>query len=149
MPLAPKAPPPAPGPRGIADCGSLRGLFERAAVLTELDRQLRQHLPPTLAGQIRLGNVHGGRLVFVASSAAWASRLRLEQAAILRLARTLGVDARTLTIKVAPLPPPPPEAAAGPSLSPAAARHLRAAAAGITDPELRERFLALASLGGC
>ena len=134
------------GPQSLADCSSLGDLFTKAAALEKLDQQLRQRLLPTLAEQVRLGGVHGERIVFVASSAAWASRLRMEQAAILRLARTLGVSARTLTIKIAPLPAPPPEPTARLALSPAAARHLRAAANSLPDPELRARFMALASL---
>ncbi|EQD42109.1 hypothetical protein B2A_10485 [mine drainage metagenome] len=134
------------GPQSLADCSSLGDLFTKAAALEKLDQQLRQRLLPTLAEQVRLGGVHGERIVFVASSAAWASRLRMEQAAILRLARTLGLSARTLTIKIAPLPAPPPEPTARLALSPAAARHLRAAANSLPDPELRARFLALASL---
>lgn len=134
------------GPQSVADCSSLGDLFTKAAALEKLDQQLRQRLLPTLAGQVRLGGVHGERIVFVASSAAWASRLRMEQAAILRLARTLGVSARILIVKVAPLPASPPEPTARLALSPTAARHLRAAANSLSDPELRARFLALASL---
>ncbi len=118
----------------------------RAGALTDLDHALRGRLPPTLAEQVRLGNVRDGRIVFVASSAAWAARLRMEQATLLRLARTLGVDARGVTIRIAPLPAAPPEPAAGPALSAAAARHLRAAAAASRDPQLRAQLLAMASL---
>jgi hypothetical protein len=135
------------GPQSVADCSSLGDLFTKAAALEKLDQQLRQRLLPTLAEQVRLGGVHGERIIFVASSAAWASRLRMEQAAILRLARTLGVSARILIVKVAPLPTPPPEQpTARLVLSPAAARHLRAAANSLADLDLRARFLALASL---
>ena len=137
------------GPRNITDCGSLGALLDRSKILQDLDRQLRQRLPPTLAEQVRLGNVRGERIVFVASSAAWASRLRMEQTTILRLARTLGVPARMLTIKVVPLTAPPPqEPAAAAALSATAAHHLRVAAGALSDPELREQFLALASLAG-
>ncbi len=136
------------GPRNITDCGNLGALLDRSKILQDLDRQLRQRLPPTLAEQVHLGNVRGERIVFVASSAAWASRLRMEQTTILRLARTLGVPARMLTIKVVPLTAPPQEPTAGATLSATAARHLRAAAGALSDPELREQFLALASLAG-
>ena len=136
------------GPRNITDCDSLGALLDRSRILQDLDRQLRQRLPPTLAEQVRLGNVRGERIVFVASSAAWASRLRMEQTTILRLARTLGVPARLLTIKVVPLTAPPQEPTAAAALSAVAAQHLRAAAGALSDPELREQFLALASLAG-
>ena len=136
------------GPRNITDCGNLGALLDRSKILQDLDRQLRQRLPPTLAEQVHLGNVRGERIVFVASSAAWASRLRMEQTTILRLARTLGVPARLLTIKVVPLTAPPQEPTAAAALSAVAAQHLRAAAGALSDPELREQFLALASLAG-
>ncbi|WP_081129813.1 DciA family protein [Metallibacterium scheffleri] len=146
MQLPPQQSRRARGPQSVADCGGLGGLFTKAAALETLDQQLRQRLLPTLAEQVRLGGVHGERIVFVASSAAWASRLRMEQAAILRLARILGLSARVLIVKVAPLPARPPEPAKRLVLSRAAAHHLRAAASSLADPELRARFLALAAL---
>ncbi len=142
----PSSPHPRHGPRNLADSSSLGSLFDRTRILADLDQQLRRHLSPTLAEHVRLGNVRGDRIVFLASSAAWASRLRMEQATVLRLARALGVQARALVVKIAPPPAVPEPTPPGRVLSAAAASHLRAAAQVQTDPELRKQLLALASL---
>ncbi|MEO8779996.1 MAG: DUF721 domain-containing protein [Rhodanobacter sp.] len=133
-------------PKPLADCGSFASLADRAGKLDALDRALRQTLPSPLREQVRFANLRHDRLVFLASSPAWASRLRLMQAQILASAHAIGTGASSVTVKVAPQPP----AATLPNhtkpLSPAAATHLKAAAAASTDPEWRELFLQLASL---
>ncbi len=142
--------PPAPrarhGPRSLVDCSSLQSLFDRTRILADLDQQLRRYLSPTLAEHVRLGNVRGDRIVFLASSAAWASRLRLEQTTVLRLARAHGIQARALIVKIVPPAAEPEPIPPARVLSAAAAAHLKAAAQGQTDPELRKQLLALASL---
>ncbi|MDE1898264.1 MAG: DUF721 domain-containing protein [Xanthomonadaceae bacterium] len=114
--------------------------------LDQLDRQLRRMLPGVLGDQVRLASVQPDRIVFLAISAAWASRLRLEQARILEAARILGAVATAITVKVAPLPPAPRLPAERKPLSPATARHLRATAQSLPDPDTRNLLLALASL---
>jgi hypothetical protein len=111
-----------------------------------LDRALRQTLPSPLREQVRFANFRGDRLVFLASSPAWASRLRLQQAQILAAARAIGANAGSVTVKVAPLPPPDPQPEQLKPLSAAAALHLKAAAKSIPDPELKALFLELASV---
>lgn len=115
-------------------------------MLEALDRALRQTLPSPLREQVRFANLRNDRLVFLASSPAWASRLRLMQTQILATASAIGTHASSVTVKVAPQPPveTPPDRSK--PLSPAAAAHLRAAAASLTDPELRALYLELASL---
>ncbi|HEX7342488.1 MAG TPA: DciA family protein [Rhodanobacteraceae bacterium] len=113
----------------------------------QLDQHLRQALPAAWRDQIRLADIKDGRLVFLAPSSAWASRLRLAQTQILAAARAGGVPARSLSVKVVPpvaatVPEPPPLV----PLSSATANHLRAAAHSLSDPELRDLFLALASV---
>ncbi|MDE2247379.1 MAG: DUF721 domain-containing protein [Pseudomonadota bacterium] len=134
------------GPRPLADCGSFATLAGKASVLEALDRALRQTLPSPLREQVRFANLRNDRLVFLASSPGWASRLRLMQTQILATARAIGTSASSVTVKVSPQPP----AAVAPDrskpLSPAAAAHLRAAAASFTDPEWRAMLLQLASL---
>uniref|UniRef100_A0A0S6YZX7 DUF721 domain-containing protein n=2 Tax=Mizugakiibacter sediminis TaxID=1475481 RepID=A0A0S6YZX7_9GAMM len=134
-----------PGPVPVGECMSVAALVERARELDRMDQRLRQTLPAPLRDQVRFADVRNGRVVFLASSSAWASKLRLAQAQILSAARTLGVRAESVTVKVAPLPSVPPEPAERKPLSPAAARHLQAAAKSLTDPELRALFLELAS----
>jgi hypothetical protein len=121
-------------------------LARKAHRLDMLDRALRQPLAAPLRDQVRFADVRGQRLVFLATSPAWASRLRMLQGQILAAARAIGVEAGGILVKVAPLPPPSPEPERGKPLSAASGAHLRAAAAGIADGELKALFLALAQV---
>ena len=134
------------GPRALADCGSFATLARKADALEALDRALRQTLPSPLREQVRFANLRNDRLVFLASSPAWASRLRLMQTHILATAHAIGTSASSVTVKVAPQPPVATAPDRSKPLSLAAAAHLRAAAASFTDPEMRVLFLELASL---
>ncbi|MEO6926685.1 MAG: DUF721 domain-containing protein [Rhodanobacter sp.] len=134
------------GPKSLVDCGSFATLAQKAGALEALDRALRQTLPSPLREQVRFANLRHDRLVFLASSPAWASRLRLMQAQILASARAIGTCASSVTVKVAPQPPAATVPVQSKPLSPAAATQLRAAAASSTDPEWRVLFLKLASL---
>lgn len=134
------------GPQALGACGSFATLAGRAAAMDALDRALRQTLPQPLREQVRFANLRGGRLLFLAATPAWATRLRLLQAQILAAARSLDIRAETLAVKVSPLPRIEPEPERTRELSPAAAAHLRAAAAAATDPEWQEMFGKLAAL---
>jgi len=134
------------GPKSVTEFGPIAALAKRAGELEALDRALRQTLPSPLREQVRFANLRDGRLVFLAPTPAWASRLRLSQAQILSTAHALGVHANAVTVKVAPLPPAQTEPDRTKPLSAAAANHLKAAAATTSDLELRELFLALASV---
>ena len=134
------------GPKSLADCSSFATLARKAGALEALDRALRQTLPSPLREQVRFANLRNDRLVFLASSPAWASRLRLMQTQILATARAIGTCASSVTVKVAPQPPVATAPDRSKPLSLAAATHLRAAAASFTDPEWRVLFLELASV---
>lgn len=134
------------GPQAISACGSFATLASRAAALDALDRALRQTLPTPLREQVRFANLRGGRLLFLATTPAWATRLRLLQAQILATARSLDIRAETLGIKVSPLPRIEVEPECARTLSPTAATHLRAAAAAASDPEWQDLFSRLAAL---
>ena len=126
---------------------SLAGLVEHTRLLEALDQALRGALPPTVAPQVRLANVRGARLVFLASSPAVATRLRLMQDALTAAAsRFTGTTIDQLTVKVAPMPPRPHGSPPRKPLSSAAAEHLRRAASVLDDPELRDLLHRLASL---
>lgn len=126
---------------------ALAGLVGHARLLEALDQALRGALPPTFAPQVRLANVRGARLVFLASSPAVATRLRLMQDALTAAAsRFTGTAIDQLTVKVAPVAVDPLDAAPRKPLSNAAAEHLRQAASVLDDPELRDLFHRLASL---
>ncbi|MGA9342699.1 MAG: DciA family protein [Rhodanobacteraceae bacterium] len=134
------------GPRPLAECINTDALADYARALDALDDRLRRHLPAGVARECRLADVRNGRVVFLASSSTWAARLRLHQATLLAAARTaLGGGVERFAVKVAPLPSVPPEPAKRKPLSATAARHLRAAAQSLTDPELRALYLRLAS----
>jgi hypothetical protein len=134
------------GPKAVAELVTAGAIADYARALDALDRRLRRQLPEAVAGECRLADVRNGRVVFLASSPAWAARLRLYQTALLREARTaLGGAAERFAVKVAPLPPVPPEAAKRKPLSTTTARHLRATAKSLADPELRALYLRLAS----
>lgn len=134
------------GPKSLVDCGSFATLARKADALEALDRALRQTLPSPLREQVRFANLRNDRLVFLASSPGWASRLRLMQTPILAAADAIGICASSVTVKVVPQPPVATTPDRSKPLSPAAATHLRAAAASFTDPEWRALFLDLASL---
>jgi hypothetical protein len=134
------------GPRPAGECIALGTLADYARALDVLDRRLRRLLPDELARETRLADVRGGRVVFLASSPAWASRLRLQQAALVAEARVaLGDVVERFAVKVAPLPSVPAESAKPKPLSAASAAHLRKAAKSLSDPELKALYLHLAS----
>lgn len=136
----------ASGPRALVDCGSFATLAKRAGALEALDRALRQTLPSPLREQVKFADLRNNRLVFLASSPAWASRLRLMQTQILASAHAIGTSASSVTVKVVPQPPVAKLPDQSKPLSPAAAAHIKAAAASFTDPELKDLFMELASL---
>ena len=138
---------PAAGPKAVAECIELDALAERARALDALDGRLRHLLPAAVARETRLADVRDGRVVFLASSPAWASRIRLYQTALLAEARAaLGGTVERFAVKVAPLPSVPPEPAKPKPLSATTAQHLRTAAKVMPDPELRALYLQLASI---
>ena len=135
------------GLRPAAECVTLDTLADRARALDALDERLRRFLPAAVARETRLADVRNGRIVFLASSPTWASRLRLYQATLLAEARTaLDGAVERFAVKVAPLPTVPPEPTKQKPLSAATARHLRATAKTLSDPELRALYLHLASI---
>ncbi len=138
---------PAIGLRPAAECITLDALADRARALDALDERLRYLLPVAVARETRLADVRNGRIVFLASSPTWAGRIRLYQSTLLTEARTaLGGTVERFAVKVAPLPTVPPEPARPKPLSAATARHLRATANTLSDPELRALYLHLASI---
>ncbi|WP_426286731.1 DciA family protein [Luteibacter sp. E-22] len=146
--MPPPSQPPRRSTRGltsITEFGPVASLAQRARELDQLDRQLRATLPSPLRDQVRFADLRDGRLVFLAPSSAWASRVRLYQTQILEAARAIGAKAHSVAVKVAPLPPVEVIPDRHKPLSTSAARHLRSAAASLSDPTLRDLFLGLAS----
>ena len=108
----------------------------RALWLDALEQQLRPCLPPALSPHCRLGNVTGGKLVFIVDSPMWRTRLRLAAPELINLARSVGVAATEVVAKVSTAPMQSAEAT-GPLVKPmsAASRQaLQAALASLQEP---------------
>lgn len=123
-----------------------QSLTARVRWLNALDRLLRQCLPPPLDQLCRLANVRNDRLVFLVSSPAVGAKLRLHTPDLLVAARSAGVEAESLIVKVATMQPVPPDPTPPKPLSPAARDALRATADSVSDPELRDQLLRVAFL---
>lgn len=83
----------------------------RAMWLDTLEQQLRPCLPPALASHCRLGNVAGGKLVFIVDSPVWKAKLRLAAPELINLARSIGLAATEVVAKVSTAPSQPARAA--------------------------------------
>ncbi|MBK7144238.1 MAG: DUF721 domain-containing protein [Xanthomonadales bacterium] len=107
---------------------------------------MRRQLSEPWATWFCVANVRSDVLVLVTGQPAVAARLRAEQSRLLACAAAFWPEPLTqLVVKTVPELPVPSETPSKP-LSPAAAKHLNAAAAATTDPELRELLSRLASL---
>lgn len=97
--------PSAPQPAIEAALGEKAGApLRRALWLDALDRQLRPQLPPHLAGRCRLANVRGEQLIFLVDSPIWHTKVRLAETQILDAARSIGLKATALAVKIATIP---------------------------------------------
>ena len=74
----------------------------RAIWLGDLDGRLRPFLPEGLAAHARLANLNQGRLVFVVDAPVWQAKLRLAIPELLQAARSLGLDANDVLIRISP-----------------------------------------------
>jgi hypothetical protein len=106
----------------IADpTASFGGLLERASLLLRLEGLLRAMLDPVLAERFRVANLRQNRLVLLAPTAAWATRLRMVTPQLLESLRQSGyAGIESIDIRVGPLPPDPPAPPGARPLSPAA-----------------------------
>lgn len=75
--------------------------LRRALWLEALDLQLRPCLPAGLAAHARLANIDRGRLVYLVDAPVWHARMRLAATDILDTARSFGLEASDLVVKVA------------------------------------------------
>lgn len=76
----------------------------RAIWLDALEQQLRPCLPPALSNHCRLGNVVGGKLVFIVDSPVWHAKLRLAAPELIHLARSIGLAATEVVAKTTTAP---------------------------------------------
>ncbi len=147
-PVKPLPPRDTRGPTPVAQCGAVADLVARARELDHLNRRLRPHLPPVLAEHVTLAGLRNDRAYLLAPTPAWAARVRMEQSRTLAALRAAGIAAAAITVRVASTPAVIGDRKTAERMSHATAQRLRAAAASMTDPELRALFLELASCAG-
>ena len=85
-----------------AKTGALSGLADQARLREDLSDYLRKSLPPELAeGFVHCNLGERNTLVIVASTPAWASRLRFESNRFIELCAAQGTPVMTVKIRVA------------------------------------------------
>jgi len=109
--------------------------LRRAMWLDALEQQLRPCLPPALSSHCRLGNVTGGRLVFIVDSPVWRAKLRLAAPELVTLARSIGLPTTEVVGKVSTVSPerPPKARTAVKPISAASREALDAALSSLQD----------------
>lgn len=96
--------------------GALAELLPQADAMVSLQAHLCRQLPEQAAGALTGVTVEGVRLLVQVTSAAWAFRLRLEQARLLQAARQLHPQLNEISVHVLPDLAPPPASPAAPAL---------------------------------
>lgn len=104
--------------------------------LDAMEQLLRPCLPPALAPHCKLGNVTGGKLVFIVDSPVWHAKLRLAAPELINLARSVGFAATEVVAKTttAPFQRPPAAGLAVKPMSEATRNALKAALASLDSP---------------
>lgn len=69
--------------RKPASPSRLGSILQHAAYLAQLQRLLENALEPALAGHFQVANARENRLILLAASSAWATRLRMQTAEVL------------------------------------------------------------------
>jgi len=83
------------------DDGSLGDIVKHARDMGVLVQTLLKALPADHATSIAAANIRdGGKLVILATSSAWASRLRFETDALIDAARKTGADVTSCSVRV-------------------------------------------------
>ena len=110
----------------LAEPGSeLGSLLKRARLLQRLQNSLAAVVDPALADRFQVANVREGRLILIAPSAVWATRLRLHAAQFIELLRDAGLtNLEEVEVRVAPLAEHPVPARPAKPLSAAAEQAL-------------------------
>ena len=84
------------------NAGGLGKIIRHAREMGDLVQLLQKALPEDHAPAIAAANIRdNGELVVLASSSAWASRLRYETEILIAAARTTGADIKNCSIRVA------------------------------------------------
>ncbi len=134
------------------DRGPLQRLVGHGHRLERVSALLPDLLPAPLNRHCRVANISDGILVIHTDAPIWTTRLRFHNPRLLAdLRERLGAGAlREIRLRTAPEPSAPVRRAELRTaiLPDAAAAHLRAAAASIADPALRDALLRLAARAG-
>lgn len=69
--------------RRQASPSRLSGILQHAAYLAQLQRLLENALEPALMSHFQVANARQNRLILLAASSAWATRLRMQSAEVL------------------------------------------------------------------
>ena len=83
------------------DDGNLGDIIRHAQDMGELVLRLQQALPDDIGVAVSAANIReDGELVVLATSPAWAAKLRFEADKLMAAARTTGADVKSCTIRV-------------------------------------------------
>ncbi len=83
------------------DDGNLGDIIRHAQDMGELVRVLQRSMPVESATSVSAANIRDdGELVVLASSPAWAAKLRFEADRLMAAARATGADVKSCTIRV-------------------------------------------------
>ena len=122
-------------------------LLQRARENRRSTERVRQRLPADLAGHLSAALFEEGRLVLLTTSPVWASRLRFAEPGLRASLNHVG----EIRVKVLPssgtAPPPKHNRPGARTLSAHSAEQIRAIAAAVSDPQLSQALLHLASHG--
>ncbi len=131
-----------------SECGSLRSLRRHAARLQQIQVAVDDALPAAV-GHVRVAGCDDGRLLLIADSGTWATRLRYQRRDILQsLARHLRLGVDELDIRVRPLSAPGAKPLRPRTLSPAARKSIGECGRLVQDnPQLAAALARLARAG--
>jgi hypothetical protein len=83
------------------DSGGLGEIIRHAQDMGELVQNLQRRLPDETASSVLAANIRGdGELVILASSPAWAAKLRFEADALMAAARESGAEIKSCKVRV-------------------------------------------------
>lgn len=86
----------------------LGGVLSHARLLLQLQNLLTGSVDPSLANHFQVANLRQNRLILLAPTAAWSTRLRMETPNLLAILHRAGqAEIREIEIRVAPLIEPP------------------------------------------
>jgi len=123
--------------------------FTHSEFLMKLTRAVRKVLEPNMAQHVQVASFSGGHLILTTSSAAWATRLRLQSTGLTSILSQQVMEfqgVKSIEIKILPLIQEPRPVKPEPRIiSPRAAKDLTAMAESFNDGKLKQALLRLAS----